>query len=494
VIMDIGDQGPLPLAASADGWRGLVGESFNETTASLLADSALEVLCPQFGRRILIAYDGRVASKDAAEAILHVARNHGAEQLVLAPHLPTPIAAAMLFNNQVDVAIIVTASHNPASWNGVKFKAGQCGSVSGQLEKQIDMGFKRSVARGEKFDNAVAVPHIELSSDRLAKDHCDHLRSKLGNILWAGQRIVIDGLGGVAGTPIADLCRSLGAEVMLIGGVPTEHFDGYQPDPTLIASQERCQHELKKHDGQLGIVLDGDGDRIVLIGRDGQVWQGQEVLAALLSTLPQDVCERLSGPLIVTSSTGALIRQMADKLGRQVVETPIGFKHIVEHLNRMPNSIAVGAVGDYGFQHFGSDRDPFALLILLAKAFPKLQELGNTICNLRKQYKTENLQWFEKRWELSPDASLLVAERVLGETVRNAGGVSTPCKDGRRYEFPNSQWVLTRPSTTEGGIRLYGELEEPEQGYTLLADAQLGLEYHRVPSTIDKTHLPKEAI
>lgn len=461
----------LPLTASADGWRGLIGKSFTKRTASILANSAFEILCPLIGNRILVAYDGRKNGKDAASSILKVAQTHQAE-LILAPHLPTPIAAAMLYNDQVDIAIIITASHNPATWNGVKIKAGRHGSVSGDLEKKIDTNFQQAIASSPILPDGASASYVTLLSDNLTKDHCDRLVSKIGFASLSGQKIVIDGLGGVAGTPVATLCRSLGAEVILIGGDPTEHFDGCKPDPTLGASQQRCKRLLKEKKGQLGIILDGDGDRIVLVSRDGQNWQGQEVLAALFDSLPAKTIEKLDGPLIITSSTGMLIRRMGEKLGKPIIETPIGFKHIVKHMNALPNSVGVGAVGDYGFQCLGSDRDPFALILLLAQAFPDLEKLAPTIDALRRRFHTEKLHWFEERWALPDDSSLQVAVKLLQTAVLNAEGKHIPCADGDRYELADGQWTLIRPSTTEGGIRLYGEFNNHELGYGLLEKAQ----------------------
>lgn len=466
----------MPLTASADGWRGKIGQGFTPQAAARLADAALHVLRGTFGARVLVSHDGRTGSDEAADLILKVAQRRGCDEVSLARLLPTPIATSLLAEGAIDVAFVITASHNPSDWNGLKIKAGRLGSVSGQLERQIDEQFRASTEAPPIAGDDDATDHRTLDATALVEQHCERLSQRLGALSWSKMRIVVDGLGGVAGQPVAQLCRRLGAEVNSVGDLVLRTFGGVKPDPILPNSQERCRRAVLADAADLGIILDGDGDRIVLVGHNGDVWQAQELLAALLHNLPETARKQTDGPILVTSATGSLIRRFATRQGRELIETGIGFKHIASEMNARKHSVGIGAVGDFGFQAYGADRDPFAMILLLAAAFPRLREIPAAIERLRDAYGTAHLQWVEHHWRPSGTYDLTHAHAVLLSRVAAVGGVPMPCVDGCKFQLAHDQWLMTRPSTTEGGIRLYGEVSDPTVAANLLAMAQQDLE------------------
>lgn len=461
------DASALPLAASADGWRGIVGEAFTTDAAARLADAALSTLKSDFGGRVLVCHDGRRGGAQAAQAILAAAAYAGCTPILFSRHLPTPVATALLFDGSADVAFIVTASHNPASWNGVKIKAGRHGSVSGACERRIDTLYRASAWSPPRQDTIVAEP-VMLAAEELIARHCMALLERVGTHSWLGAHIVVDGLGGVAGAGIAALCRRLGARVTLIGDLTVETFGGMRPDPTLPESQQRCRDAVMRGHADLGVILDGDGDRVVLVGHDGAIWQSQEVLAALLTHLPASISVPTGGALVVTAAAGTLIRRVAARQGRALVETAIGFKHVVGPMNARPGSVGIGAVGDFGFQALGCDRDPFALLMLLAAAVPEPRALGEAIVALRRVHATDHLRWIELHRRGCDDGQAVAARIVV------AGGTLVACCDGRKFMLADDQWLLLRPSTTEGGLRLYGEMVDPRLARSLFDPAAAG--------------------
>lgn len=445
------------MTASADGWRGIIGKGFTPDTAAALANAALPLLFREHGRRVLISHDGRSFGAEAANMIAVIAEKQMADCLLRVRHLPTPIASALLSDDVADIAFLVTASHNPACYNGIKIKAGRMGSVSGPLEQAIDAAFRRQSGYNRKDVGSSPMP-IEPTKPAIAfcERHADRLLRMIGPASWAGRQIVIDGLGGVGGLPMMHLCRKLGAEVEMIGPFEPETFGGVQPDPTRPVSQQRCRRSVLQRKADLGILLDGDGDRVVFIGPDGSTWQTQEIAAAILFRAESSFRDQLGGAIIATTSTGTLIRRLASEQQRAMIETPIGFKHIASRMNAAVGSIGVGAVGDIGFQSFGTDRDPFATVALLARVFPDPRQLGREIDALKVRFGTAHLHWIETFLEPNQNVSAETMYRGL----EKAGAWVEPCIDGRKYRFPDGQWALVRPSTTENGIRFYGEFSD----------------------------------
>lgn len=475
----------MPLTASADGWRGKIEQGFTPEAAARLADAALHVLRDSCGTRVLVSHDGRKGGPEAAALILNVAKQRRCDAVSLARLLPTPIATSLLSEGAVDVAFVITASHNPSDWNGLKIKAGRLGSVSGQLERQIDEQFRGSAESIPTSGGEEGAAHRTLDTPELVERHCVQLTRRLGALSWSKMHIVVDGLGGVAGQPVAQLCRRLGAEVTSIGDLVLETFGGLKPDPILPESQERCRKTVLAAGADLGVILDGDGDRIVLVGHNGKVWQSQELLAALLHSLPEALREQTDGPILVTSATGSLIRRFATQQRRELIETGIGFKHIASEMNAREHSVGIGAVGDFGFQAYGADRDPFAMLLLLAAAFPRLREIPDAIEQLREAYGTSHLQWVEHHWRPSGTYDLTHAHALLLSRISAIDGVPIHCVDGCKFQLARDQWLMTRPSTTEGGIRLYGEVSDPVIAVNLLATVQKDLEHPIVASTFN---------
>lgn len=467
------DRKPLmPLTASADGWRGVIGESFTPSAVARLAAAALDVFGGS-GKRILVSHDARKGGPQCVSRIVRAAQRHQCREIVVASYLPTPIAASLLSSGDIDIAFLVTASHNPPDWNGLKIKVGRGGSVSGLMERRIDDLFKTPSASLDEEDGLVADENVQsahVSTSALVELHCGALQRLIGLGDWADALIVIDGLGGIAGGPVEKLCRKLGARTILLGDVEPETFGGIQPDPTLASSQMRCQSEVVRRNAALGIILDGDGDRVILVGQGGEVWQSQEVLAALLDKLPISLKHQVDGPLLATASSGSLVRRLAREEGRDVIETGIGFKHIATAMHSMPRSVGIGSVGDFGFQSFGTDRDPFALILLLAAAFPNPGDIAETIRELRRRLRTDHLLWFEVLWSprCLPSADAI---RSLIQEVDGVEGKAVACPDGTKFELPDSQWLLVRTSTTEGGVRVYGELTDLEVGHDLIRRA-----------------------
>ncbi|MFC0435091.1 phosphoglucomutase [Kutzneria buriramensis] len=456
----------MRLRSSADGWRGIIGQGFTPVSAGELAGRIVAV---SGGKQVLVGYDGRRYGAAAGEVVARSAAAAGAAEVRLVPHLPTPTATAAVRLGHADLAVLVTASHNPASWNGVKIKLSPGCPPVADLERAIDAAPVWSGAL-----DGIAVDAMD--ADELVSAHVADVLGKLPSIPRRPLRVVLDGLGGIASGTVVRLCGRLNWAVDRIGSWPDPDFGGLTPDPALPASRRRACERVLATGADLGVVLDGDGDRVFLIDGRGRTVQPAELLGLLLEHRHRRTGRAGTG-VAVTVATGTAVRRVASWLGMPVIELGVGFKHLSPMLASGRVDAAGGGVGDLCFVEHGLDRDPLAALALVAEL---LQDTGLGLAELVDdlRHRVGGLHPFESRVDGGSDPGPL--QRIGLESLRDNGLVESVEEitdiDGIKFWLPGGQWLLLRPSSTEGGVRVYGELAVPVVADAVVAAVETRLQ------------------
>ncbi|SCF06541.1 Phosphomannomutase [Micromonospora haikouensis] len=460
--------GSIPTKSSADGWRGVVDETFTPDFAALVTRCVVRALAlTRPTRTVLVTYDGRRGGEACAAAVAAAASEMGGVQVRLVPHLPTPIASAALRQGQADVAFLVTASHNPARYNGIKVKVAPGRSLPAAVERHVEQMLAEPAP--------VAVSHLTRlpapePSAGWVNDHVACLLTELPGSVGGRRSVVVDGVGGIAGQPMAELCRRLGWQVRLLGGTPDPEFGGLVPDPTWAGTRRRAESMVRDVGADLAIVLDGDGDRIFVIDERGRCVQPHELLALLLDAHGPARRSDRADDVAVTVSTGMAVHKVARRQGRGVHETPIGFKFLSPLLAEGKAAAAGGSVGDLAFAEHGIDRDPFVAVALLAD---HLNTTGGSLGDLVDALRDEvgRPRWFEFRVAGTGDGQLLheAGLRALDGVGLADPGLAVTELDGVKFRFHDDQWMLLRRSTTEAGVRVYGELSPGPRNDRLIA-------------------------
>ncbi|MGI9507019.1 MAG: hypothetical protein ACR2RE_28595 [Geminicoccaceae bacterium] len=450
------------LATSADGWRGLIGVQFTRDSALRVVHCILDMQeSAQPGRsRVLVAHDTRDLGTEVARyTAAHAAARKVKHEVTLVRHLPTSTASFMTVQD-FDLAILVTASHNPPDWNGIKVKIAPGLPAPPTLVAQIDHRIA-TLAQADSPSKETPVVGRFVSAKPFMARHAAAAARFVPKESRRPFRVAIDGLGGIAEPALATLGQALGWETHLSGRVPARDFGGIIPDPSKPAALAPLAERIVRQAADFGLGLDGDGDRIYALDEIGCIVQPHDLMALL--TIYEQEQGRTIRSVAVTQSTGMSVRLAAAYIGANVIETPIGFKHLAELLASGEADVAGGSVGDIAFRERSLDRDPLSVAAHLSQVLAdRGRPLSAEIRELRASLGTENLVWLEAHLPgvRPPDSE--VCSWLLDTGARSVGieqsHVDLLEKGAVRLTGPDHQWLMLRPSTTEGGLRLYGEL------------------------------------
>ncbi|MGH8000042.1 MAG: hypothetical protein ACREPR_11570 [Brasilonema sp.] len=447
------------LARGADGWRAVINEGFSISTAASLAQVIGTELCHRFGRgHILVAHDGRFCSTQAAEEVATKIAETG-HNVIFAGLLSTPLATFAVRKLSYLGALVVTAGHNPFYWNGIKLKVAPGLPPSWELEFAIE-NRRQHIASASKSDSG-RIEQLDLVT--LKNAYLDEITQgiDLESIRSINPTLCVDGLGGVAGSFFCEAMQYFGCNVKSIGVTIDPLFNGKIPDPMCQESRLQVIKLCQEINASVGFLLDGDGDRLGVIGNQGNFILPHNILALLLLYL-HDKGKTL-GIVTTTVSTGDIVRRVAHRLGCQHRETPIGFKHIAHFLQEGSTLIAGGSVGDIGIRGYGYDRDPIAATLFLLELMAKSQKsINDLVVDLYTEFGFSH--YYEKTYliaSLSPNELRQVTFQALTEAKLKPSRNINNC-DGFKFYMDRNAWLLVRKISTEKGIRVYMEADQEE--------------------------------
>jgi len=461
---------PARLVFGTDGWRGVIAEDATFETFRRLAGAAARVyrrgaFGPGNRTAIVLGHDPRFFSEDFARAVADVFADAGIDVVVTDRPIPTPAVSWQLRRLGLSGGVAITASHNPARYNGFKLKASFGGSAPPDLydavEREIDRRPARSGRRG-----AVEYRDLETGYREALGALVD-----LAAIRAAGFRVLADAMHGAAGDGIERIAGGGATTIESFRARRDVNFGGGHPEP-IGANLAAAAARVRDGGFALAVATDGDADRLGVLDARGEFVSAHRILALLI--LHAFRGRGVRGGIAKTFSTSLLIDRIGAALGVPVRETGIGFKYIADLM--ISGEVAVGGEesGGYGFAFHLPERDGTlaALLLLeslaltgrtLERALADLDaEFGSFAYGRRDLYRpVERIRRFLAHVAAHPPVS------VAGERV-------TGCRegDGVKLIFGSRGWLLMRLSGTEPMIRLYCEHEDGRRCEAILSHAQ----------------------
>lgn len=460
------------LTFGTDGWRALVGETFTHANLARAAQAYAEHLLDRGGGLVLVGHDTRFGGARFARVAAATLQANGLAVAIHEGPLPTPVLSFAVRELGAAGGVMLTASHNPAEYQGFKLKDAYGGTALDATYRDVG---SRVAAQGPAAVRAAA---LETSFEYfdVREAYYRQLTRVLDLPLWsaASGRLLHDAMGGAAGGWLSGFVRWAGfpLEVEELRAEPDPTFDGVNPEP-IPSNLGRTMRLLQQRDDlRFAVCTDGDGDRVAAVLPGGDYFNPHQVFAVLL-----DLLDLRGGPgaLVKTFTISRLIDRLAAARGRSLIETPVGFKHLVEYLRTGEALLAGEESGGFGLSAHLPERDGILNGLLLMEAELRGgQPLAERFAALeaeagwRHAYDRLDLR-------LSGDeVPRRLKEALADDPTEFAGRRVTTVErlDGVKLNLGEDSWLLFRPSGTEPVLRLYAEGPDGAAVANMLAAAQ----------------------
>ncbi|MGO9434876.1 MAG: phosphoglucomutase/phosphomannomutase family protein [Terracidiphilus sp.] len=452
-----------------DGWRGVIADDFTFANVRVAAEAIAAYVHAQRGsahedpaKGLCIGYDTRFGSKAFARACAEVVASTGIPVALANDITPTPALSYGVRERGAAGGIMITSSHNPAQWNGVKYKAWYGGSGKPSIISAIESFLGKPVARP-----AQPAPINEVDFLPPYLEAIEHF-ADLDLISHSGMRFAIDSMYGAGGTIISDIFSSLGVEHIQIRGNVDPLFPGINPEP--IEPHIRALGEaVVANKCDAGLCTDGDADRIGATDENGNFVDPHKIFSVLLSW----VLRRKGWPGAVTRAfnTTKMLDRICKKHGRELIEHGIGFKFVCDYM--LEREIVMGGEesGGIGFQRHLPERDGLLNALLLANVMAEERKtLGQLVADLQAEYGEHQYGRIDlhipddiknaaivRAKALKPGDPVIAGMPILRQ--ENLDGVKFYLDNPEAKTKPNAAetWILFRASGTEPLMRIYTE-------------------------------------
>ena len=485
--------GEKPIKFGTDGWRGVIAADFTFERVAQVAQEAARVLAEVYGeaaqsQTVIVGYDRRFMAekfaRTAAEAVLEA----GFDVLLSETYAPTPAFSWAAKERKALGAIVITASHNPAAYLGLKVKGAFGGSVPPDVTKKIEAKLSEASGEGSQALLGQAIAPLNMGASGLLQpfnvwpSYCAMLGNKvdLDSIRSAIRSEAVTVFADVMhGAGSGGLSEILGLPVREINGDRDPLFDGGAPEP-LPRYLSELFRSLRTHQRQqssgisVGFIFDGDADRIAAVDSQGNFLSSQILIPILLEHLAQR--RGFTGEVVKTVSGSDIIPAVAALYDLPLFETPIGYKYIADRMLAQQVLIGGEESGGIGYGTHVPERDALLSALYLLEAIVKS---GRDLSQLyaRLQEKT-GYTFVYDRIDLAL-SSMEVRSRLLDRLQNSppteiAGQEVVDCLavDGYKFRLGDRSWLLIRFSGTEPVLRLYCEAPTFERVRSTLAWAK----------------------
>jgi len=450
-----------PIKFGTDGWRGVIGEDFTLPNARLVAQAiARYVVRGEDARKgVLIGCDHRSLSEEAAAAVADVVSSTGTPVWLADKPCPTPAVSLLVRQRRAAGGIMITASHNPSRWNGIKYKASYGSSALPSIVAQIERELGIVLSHG--------VPSLPPRKDLIhpLDPRAPYLDTVEKLVDWerlrkAKFRFVADPMYGSSAGLLHELFTRNGVVCDEIRDKRDPHFGGIHPEP-IEPHIDALRKVVLKGKYDAGLAADGDGDRIGAIDRQGTFINPHQIFALMVWHLIGT--RNLPGDIAKTFSVTKLIDKLAAKYGRTLYEVPIGFKYICELM--LERNILIGGEesGGIGTSLYLPERDAIVSALLLAELMAwHGKSLGELINALHAEF--GEYHYSRVDLDVKPGQKERAVAYFSHEKLRKLGGWQITRRedtDGIKIYLDGFGWAMVRASGTENLLRLYSETNDP---------------------------------
>lgn len=457
-----------------DGWRGIIAEEFNFQNVRAFAYAMSRLLKDRFEKNymVVVGYDGRFLSKEAAFIFAKILKDGGAEVILSKDVVPTPVVSWTVKKNNANLGVVITASHNPPIYNGIKIKQSFGGPV---VDDTLEDLLKYLDWDSDEKNIPPVVPLPEVPTKDIISPYVSCLErsfywDKIGQLKGS---VVVDSMGGSGQAILYNLLKKHGVNAIAHREKSDPLFFNGLPEP-IEDNLNSLKEKINKHNALLGVATDGDADRFGVLDERGNFVSIHSLIALVLEYLVKNRNEK--GAFIKTASVCSIAERVAKNLNIAWKDVSVGFANVTrEFLN---SKIVFGAEesGGWGFGCHIPDRDGlFSILLLLELLGHHKSTLSDLIKEVTDEYgesfyhRIDFPCYSARRYEYLP--SLL--EKGMDKIgVFNVTDIRTfyfkNVLNGLKFILEDTSWLLIRSSETEPIIRFYAEGKSLEEAKMLV--------------------------
>lgn len=463
-------QDPTGIRFGTSGWRGVLGEAVTYPRLRAVVAATADWMRERSpSRRVLVGYDTRFASRAMAEIAAARLAVAGFEACLSQGPVPTPVLTHAVRRRRVAGGLMLTASHNPPEYHGIKVFGPDGAAIPDREARSIEARLTATPASTASGQGRIR--RVDLSAAYLRD------LARLVDVDHAARapvRVFYDAMHGAGAGVLDAALERAGFRVARLRAESDPRFGGGVPDPIATNLTELAARVAAGRGRRLGIATDGDADRVAVVLADGRILSETEVLALLVDHLAGT--GRVRHGLAISCATGSLVERVANARGLDVLRRPIGFKFLADEMLAGRVDVAGEESGGFAWSRMGVDKDGMLAGLLLCElaatrrggVSTRLAELeqqfGRSDCGRRALAATPGRQRGLDAIAATPPGRI---GRSDVRTIDREDGLRVALDDG---------FVMWRRSGTEPVVRIYAEASSPTRLAARLAEAERLLE------------------
>jgi phosphomannomutase len=459
-----------------DGWRGVIADDFTYDNVRVAARAIANYVLAEedAAAGVCIGYDTRFGSRSFAGVVAEVLAGAGIPVAMAAEITPTPALSYAVRERKAAGGVMITSSHNPAEWNGVKYKASYGGSGKPSIMTAIESYLGKPL---RKADKAAAIETVEFNPEYIA---AIARFVDLEAIRASGYRFLIDCMYGAGRGVIAGIFGRAGIPFVEIRSEINPAFPGINPEP-ILPHIKATQIAVVAEKCDAGLITDGDADRIGAVDEHGNVVDAHKILSLLMWWL----LERKKWPGDVTRAfnTTKMVDRIAAKYGRKLHEHGIGFKYVVDLMLEREILIGGEESGGVGISRHLPERDGLLNSLLLANVMAdEKKTLGQLVAALQEEFGEHQYGRVDMHIDEAVKQSAIARAKAGVNEIAGLKVLRVETLDGIKFFLENPDcngkknaaetWLLLRASGTEPLLRVYCESCSVESVARVLEAAQ----------------------
>jgi phosphomannomutase len=477
---------PTPIKFGTDGWRGIIAREVTFANVSRVGSAMAQFLksserraldvyhrwgveCRSPERGVVIGYDTRFLSREFAIHLGRVLQDNQIPVLISQEPVPTPALSHAIREHRAAGGVMITASHNPPEYNGIKIKLEYGGPAPPQATRLIERFLPDEPSEPR-------TPEGELNYHNFRESYLARVRQMIDLKLLQGAPlfVIADAMYGSGRGYLPEILKDLDIRCVSVRSGDHPRFGGKSPEPidknlgplrAVIASEKR-----RKRSGDLviGVVTDGDGDRVGAMDEVGQVMDSHRCFALILKHL---LSKGWTGKVVKSFTLSDMIDTLCVKHKILMDEVPVGFKFTCEKMIREDVLMGGEESGGFGIKNHIPERDGILMALLLLEIIAKAEKQPSQVVEDLMQ--ELGYHHYDRR-DLRLGSRLEIVERVRRKPPKQIADFPVQkieLLDGIKLRFPHG-WLLMRASGTEPLLRLYCEMDTPEKVRVILDEAE----------------------